>query len=149
MKRILLLFVGAIMLGCGGDRIPEPPKRTIRHSEPIYMDVSFVFGSEYAGVKSAASSSVAVFYTDDNDSLYLNKEWVRAIKAKMKNMSSDYVNVLLFNSKKNTPDVSKSGMQFPGKYDKYLVCGYWNFPNENSKFCYGGSKPDGNFKVCE
>lgn len=151
MKKILFVLIGVTLLGCNGNRIPDAPKTTIQPSEPTYMEVSFMYGSEYAGVKSAVSSSVVVFYTDDNDSLYLNKEWVRAIKEKMKNMSADYANVLLFDSKEHAPNVAASGMQYPEKYDKYMVCGYWKSPNGSTKFCYGGTKPDGsnNFKVCE
>ncbi|KAF0204694.1 MAG: hypothetical protein FD170_119 [Bacteroidetes bacterium] len=149
MKRHLLLLCTVFILGCNGNKIPDAPKTTIRPSEPTYMDVSFEFASQYAGDKSAVLSSVAVFYTNDNDSLFLNKEWAKAIKAKMKNMSADYANVLLFDSKEHTPNVETKGMQFPEKYNKYMVCGYWNHPNVSDRFCYGGVKPDGNFKVCE
>lgn len=151
MRMILFLFVGLMIFGCGGNSIPDEPETTFRDYEPPYREVSFVYHSDYEGVKSAALSSIVVFYTEDNDSLYLNKEWVRAIKAKMKNMSSAYSTVLLFDSKKHTPDVSKYGIQFPDRFENYMVCGMWNSVRGGTSFCYGGKKPDksNSFKFCE
>jgi hypothetical protein len=47
------------------------------------------------------------------------------------------------------PDVGIRGMEYDSKYDQSMVCGYWRYPNGNTKFCYGGVDQDGNFKFCK
>tara|TARA_B100000963_G_C22357430_1_gene550040 strand:+ start:93 stop:551 length:459 start_codon:yes stop_codon:yes gene_type:complete len=89
-----------------------------------------------------------VCYTDDPDSLWTNKEWSRKIKRKMSKLKSGDLTVLLFNSKKNTPNLNYySFFDYPQSLDKHMVCGYWRFNYE--KFCYGGVDEDGNFIKCE
>jgi len=144
MKKYLLLLSTVVILGCNPDKIPDSPKSTSYElQEEKFMEVSFIFGSEHQNQK------VAVFFTNDSDSLWTNAEWVEAIRHKMINLSSNYNTVLLFNSEHHTPNVNNSGMNYPQRFDKYMVCGYWVFPNGSTKFCYGGQKSDGNFKVCK
>ena len=107
------------------------------------MSVSFELGQKNL------SEGIIVAYTNDADSLWLNQEWVDAIKSKMENLSSTYSTVLLFNDEKNMPDVATTGMNYSLDHDKYMVCGYWIYPNGSRKFCYGGSKSDGNFRIWE
>ena len=47
------------------------------------------------------------------------------------------------------PNVSTKGMNYSSNYDRYMVCGYWKYPNGNRKFCYGGIKNNGSFKKCK
>ena len=118
MKQLLYFTIILALTSCNGNKIPEAPHQSKGGTkEAQLMNVSFEFGSQKEGI-------VTVFYTNDNDSLFLNKEWVKAVKAKMKNLSSDYANVLLFNSKENTPDVTTKGMGYSEKYDKHMVCGF-------------------------
>lgn len=105
--------------------------------------VSFISG------QGNRSEGIIVAYTEHADSLWLDKEWVKAIKSEMKKLSSTYSTVLLFSGEKNMPNVAVKGMNYSSDYDKYMVCGYWIYPNGNKKFCYGGVKSDGNFKKCE
>ena len=95
------------------------------------------------------SEGIIVAYTNDTDSLWLNEGWIKTIKNKMKNLSSTYSTVLLFNNEVNMPNVATIGMNYSSDYDKNMVCGYWVYPNGSEKFCYGGIKSDGNFKKCE
>ena len=107
------------------------------------MPVSFELGQKNI------NEGIIVAYTNDADILWLNEEWIKAIKNKMKNLSSDYSTVLLFNREINMPNVSTEGMNYSIDYDKNMVCGYWIYPNGNKKFCYGGVESNGSFKKCE
>jgi hypothetical protein len=133
-KVILLLIIVTALNSCTNNDSGKETKNL--------MNVSFEKGSlnKSAGIYAA--------YTNDPDSLWMNKEWVKSIKAKMKNLSSTYSTILLFNSKNNTPNVAVEGMNYSTDYDKYMVCGYWISSSGQNKFCYGGIKDDGNFKKC-
>jgi len=92
------------------------------------------------------SGKLMVAYTDDSDSLWTNEEWANAIKSKMR-INAEYSDILLFYGIEHTPDVSKFGWDYPEEYDKWMVAGYWRM--NYTKFCYGGLKEDGNFKICK
>ena len=80
-----------------------------------------------------------------------NSHWVvldQTICPKMSKLKSGDLTVLLFNSKKNTPNLNYySFFDYPQSLDKHMVCGYWRFNYE--KFCYGGVDEDGNSIKCE
>ena len=134
-KVILLLIIVTALNSCINS------DKSSKETENL-MNVSFEKGSlnKSAGIYAA--------YTNDADSLWMNKEWVKSIKAKMKNLSSSYSTIILFNSKNNTPNVAFEGMNYSADFDKYMVCGYWISSSGKNKFCYGGIKEDGNFKKC-
>ena len=133
MKKLLFIFLLFLLNNCTNKN----------NSDTInLMNVSFEKSS------TNKSAGIYVAYTNDADSLWINKEWVKSIKNKMVTLSSSYSIILLFNSKENTPDVAIIGMNYPTDYDKYMVCGYWKYPSGKKKFCYGGVKSDGNFKIC-
>lgn len=92
---------------------------------------------------------IYVAYTNDPDSMWSQKGWVKEIKRKMVNQSLKFNTVLLFSSIENTPNVALEGMSYSQEFDRFLVCGYWRYPNGRTKFCYGGVKQDGNFFHCE
>jgi len=136
MRKIyLLLIIVTTLNSCVNNDKSSKKAETL-------MNVSFEKGSlnKSAGIYAA--------YTNDADSLWMNKEWVKSIKTQMKNLSSSYSTILLFNSKNNTPNVAIKGMNYSIDFDKYMVCGYWLYPSGKRKFCYGGVKSDGNFKKC-
>jgi len=105
--------------------------------------VSFV-----QGTTNNDNRGIALAYTEDSDSLWNNSKWHKTIKIEIKNLAQKYSTVLLFDSKKNMPNVSQSGIQYPSWYDEHLVCGYWIYSNGDYKFCWGGVSSDGNFKNC-
>jgi len=136
MKKIyLLLIIVTALSSCVNN------DKSSKETENL-MNVSFEQGSLNK------SDGIYAAYTNDADSLWLNKEWVKSIEAKMKNLSSTYSTILLFNSKNNTPNVAAKGMNYSTDFDKYMVCGYWIYPTGETKFCYGGVKSDGNFEKC-
>ncbi|MAZ54501.1 MAG: hypothetical protein CMP55_01680 [Flavobacteriales bacterium] len=55
----------------------------------------------------------------------------------MSKLKSSNVNILLFNSKENTPNLNKLGFNYPTSYDKHMVCGLWKYSDRTEKFCYG------------
>ncbi len=140
MKNLFLILVATLFIGCNN---LEKNKKTDSINTDYLMPVSFELGP------SNKREKIIVAYTNDSDSLWLKYKWVTAIKIKMMNLSSNYSTILLFNKKENMPNVALKGMNYSSKYDKYMVCGYWVYPNGNKKFCYGGIKSDGNFKKCE
>ena len=71
---------------------------------------------------------------------------IREGRGKMSKLRSSNVNVLLFNSKENTPNISKLGFDYPTSFDKHMVCGLWKYNTE--KFCYGVDE-DGLWINCE
>jgi len=134
MRNVFIVILLALFFGCTG---------TNKKKADNSMSVSFELGQKNI------NKGVIVAYTNDPDSLWLNPDWIATVKNKMEGLSSTYSTVLLFNGKENMPNVASTGMDFSADYDKYMVCGYWIFPNGNKKFCYGGNKSDGNFKICE
>lgn len=140
MKKFLLILSTVVFFGCTNSGNKENSNTA---NEEKLMSVSFEIGQKNIG------AGVIVAYTNDADSLWLNEEWVKSIKSKMIKLSSSYSTVLLFNGEKNMPNVATKGMDYSLEYDKYMVCGYWIYPNGTKKFCFGGSKSDGNFKKCE
>ena len=139
MKKLLfVLVISGFMFGCNS----ENNKESDREDEVEVkneMEVSFEILHR--------QGNIIVGYTNDHDSLWINPEWYIAMKVKMKTQKNGDVTVLLFNSKENTPNITKLGFDYPSSFDKHMVCGYWKFNYE--KFCYGGIKEDGNFEVCE
>jgi Na+-transporting methylmalonyl-CoA/oxaloacetate decarboxylase gamma subunit len=114
----------------------ETPKVTKVEKKP--MKVSFN--------KVQQNGDLIVCYTGDSEDLWSNNEWKNEVKKKMKELNGN--TILLFNSYDNTPNIKQYGYGFPTMYDKYMVSGYWIYPNGNTKFCYGGVKDDGNFVKC-
>jgi len=60
--------------------------------------------------------------------------------------------VILFNSEKNTPDITnlrQIGKIYAQDYDKDIICKSWKYTTGVKKFCYGGIKEDGDFVFCE
>ena len=144
MKYLMILIIPFLFSCSKNEKSTQitsvhPPKTEIAKKD---IPVSFELGSQNS------NAGLIVFYTTDSDSLWLNSDWVDKIKNKMEARSNQYSTVLLFNSKNNTPNVISKGLDYPMKYDRYMVCGYWKYPNGNTQFCYGGMKSDGNFKVC-
>lgn len=135
MKKLLFILVVIVLNSCLDNNKNSTDTVNL-------MNVSFEEGSINK------EEGIYVAYTNDADSLWMDKEWVKSIKIKMKDLSSSYSTVLLFNSKENTPKVAVKGMNYSTNYDKYMVCGYWIYPTGKKKFCYGGVKSDGNFKKC-
>jgi hypothetical protein len=135
-KIFLLLIVVNALNGCVNN------DRSSKVTED-QMKVSFEQGSLNK------SNGIYAAYTNDADSLWMNEEWVKSVKNQMKNLSSSYSTILLFNNKNNTPNVAAKGMNYSTDFDKYLVCGYWLYPSGKQKFCYGGVKSDGNFEKCD
>ena len=136
MKKIyLLLFIITALYSCVNNN--KNSKET-----KYLMKVSFEKGS------SNSREGIYVAYTNDDEGLWVNDEWVKSIKAKMKNLSSSYSTVLLFYGEDNTPNVASKGMNYSANFDKHMVCGYWQYPSGKTKFCYGGVKGDGNFRNC-
>ena len=146
MKKIyiLLIVLGAFSSCINNNKNSKGTENNVESSKKTEspMNVSFEKGS------SNKSDGIYVAYTNDPDTLWLNYEWSNSIKTKMENLSSSYSIILLFDSKKHTPNVAVKGMNYSSKYDKYMVCGYWVYPNWETKFCYGGVKSDGNFRIC-
>jgi hypothetical protein len=130
MKNLFFLFLSLALLSCSNNSKRNSTDTT-----------SFILSSKQADV-------VAVFYTEDNDSLFLNPDWLAEVKSKMKAESKHYPNVMLFNGKENTPNVEVVGMQFPETYEDHLVCGYWVYPTGKTSFCYG-RKEGNNWYKCE
>jgi len=139
MKKLLLILSVIIFFSCtdSGNKKSNNSSKTTK-----LMSVSFVAGQRND------DAGILVAYTNDAGNLWLNTEWVKAIKSRMKILSS-YSTILLFNNEKNMPNVATEGMNYSSDYDKYMVCGYWIYPNGSRKFCYGGVKEDGNFRKCE
>jgi hypothetical protein len=133
MRNTLLLFLGILIIGCSS------PKQS---NEEDLMEISFIEGS------SNMTDGILVAYTDDPDSLWFNNDWIKAVQIKMRELSRKHSTILLFDSEKNMPNVIIKGLDYPAEYDKFLVCGYWVYPNGNLKFCFGGVKIDGNFFRC-
>ncbi len=94
------------------------------------------------------TNDILIAYTNDHDSLWSKIEWVGEVKGIMKDLSNNHNMILLFDSKEHTPNVARDGMNYSVHYDKWMVCGYWIYPNGSKKFCYGGVKPDNNFNYC-
>ena len=129
MKKLFPILV--ILLGCNIENK--------ENTDPISFEIS----------QKNESEKIIAAYTDDPDSLWTNEEWVESLKNEMKNLSSNYSTILLFDSENNIPDVATQGMNYSSDYDVYMVGGYWVYPNGNVQFCYGGRDKDGNFKKCE
>ena len=119
----------------------EVKKEKVKKVKKVKKEIKVSFN------KLHQSGNLIVCYTEDSESLWMNKEWTKKIKQKMSKLKSGDLNVLLFNSKKNTPNVNKLGFDYPQSYDKHMVCGFWRFNYE--KFCYGGIDSSGNFLKCE
>jgi hypothetical protein len=96
-----------------------------------------------------SSDGILVAYTSDSDSLWMDVTWINGIQKKMIKLSSSYSTILLFDSRDHTPDVSSIGMGYHESYDKYMICGYWIYPNGSKKFCYGGMDENGNWNKCK
>jgi hypothetical protein len=151
MKNLsLVLFLSVVFLASCSN--PVKKKETQNKVSPVklrkvppvkFRKISFKL------VSYNTDAGIVVAYTKDTKSLWLDKDWVASVRVKMIELSIDYKTILLFSSKKHTPDVAATGMNYSTKYDQYMVSGYWIFPNGNSRFCYGGTKSDGNFRVCE
>ena len=130
----ILVFCG-LLFSCGNNE-KSTPKNKVKEKKEIEVSFNQLY----------RSGNLIVGYTKDSDSLWTNKEWLNIVKRKMSNLTNDNVNVLLFNSKENTPNVSKLGFDYPQSFDKHMVCGFWRFNNE--KFCYGVDE-DGLWINCE
>ena len=126
---LVIVFCG-FLFSCGNNEKSSKEKKEI--------EVSFN--------KLYEKGNLIVCYTEDSDSLWTNKEWIRKVRGKMSKLRSSNVNVLLFNSKENTPNISKLGFDYPTSFDKYMVCGLWKYNTE--KFCYGVDE-DGLWINCE
>ncbi len=149
MKKVyLLLIIVVAFSSCVNNERNSKKTESIVNNEEIsketenQMNVSFEKGSLNK------SNGIYAAYTNDADTLWMNEEWVKSIETKMINLSSSYSTILLFNSKSNTPNVAIKGMNYSTDFDKYMVCGYWVYTNGKTKFCYGGVKSDGNFRIC-
>ncbi|MDB4859536.1 hypothetical protein OAH62_01490 [Candidatus Marinimicrobia bacterium] len=88
-----------------------------------------------------------IIYTSDNNrdkmkvGYFVNTKWDDSdwVSRLEYELQSHYLNtVIIFSSKKNTPNVSTKGMNYRTKYDKYMEAGYWRFPTGKRQFCYGG-----------
>ena len=126
---LVIVFCG-FLFSCGNNEKSSKEKKEI--------EVSFN--------KLYEKGNLIVCYTEDSDSLWTNKEWIRKVRGKMSKLRSSNVNVLLFNSKENTPNISKLGFDYPTSFDKHMVCGLWKYNTE--KFCYGVDE-DGLWINCE
>jgi len=140
MKKSLFIISTIWFISCADSGIKKENNLVIPSK---LMTVSFVEGQRNN------NAGIIVAFTSDADSLWLKEEWVKSIKSKMKNLSSTYSTVLLYDDEKNMPNVSTKGMDYSLDYDRYMVCGYWKSLNGNEKFCYGGVKSDNNFKNCQ
>lgn len=140
MKNLLLILLLTLFFSCTNS---ENNKNDNTVKGDKFQSVSFVLGQKNI------SEGIVVAFTNDIDSLWLKKEWTTSIKNKMKNLSSTYSTVLLFNKEENIPKVAVTGMDYSLDYDKNMVCGYWIYPSGTKQFCFGGIKDDGNFKKCE
>ena len=99
--------------------------------------------------KTSKNNGIAAAYTDAPDSLWTQREWVGAIRGRMEGLSGKYDTVLLFSSREHTPNVREYGMEYPQRYDRWLVAGYWKYPTRKTRFSYGGTGPDGNFRCSD
>lgn len=130
MKILCLIISLILFLGC-------------TKSEEKLMSVSFEI------VHSNETDGIIVAYTNDPESLWTNEEWSIAIEAKMKDLSTSYSNVLLFDDVSHVPNVAVEGVHFSGPlYDKYTICGYWLFADGKKTFCYGGYDSEGTWRLC-
>jgi hypothetical protein len=136
MKLALPIILLILISGCKNIKAPSSDA-----GESI--TVSFINGT------SNSSSGIAVAYTEDSDSLWMDVRWVNFVKLKMRKLALSYPTVILFDGEDNMPDVGIYGIEYDSKYDQHMVCGYWKYSNGNTKFCYGGVKADGNFNVCK
>ncbi len=135
---VLAVLGGLFLLGI---LLPENPERQVAGKPEMSVSFTVLFTTAKGG-------GVAAAYTDDPDSLWLKKEWVDRVKARMERLSHKYDTVLLFDAKDHTPDVARFGMEYPQHYDRWMVAGFWKYPTGAAKFCYGGSDPNGNLRHC-
>ena len=113
MKKIyLLLFIITTLYGCVNNNKNSKGTKNL-------MKVSFEKGS------SNSREGIYVAYTNDEEGLWVNDEWVKSIKAKMKNLSSSYSTVLLFYGEDNTPNVASKGMNYSANGLWILAISIW------------------------
>ncbi len=105
---ILLLGIGYLIDFVSNQ---SPPK------EPIYK-----MKLQPSSIYEEGKLRVVSIFTPDLD-WYGMEEYAKAYK----NMNMT-VAVFFFSDSQNTPDVSKAGMAFEKKYQKYCVMGYWSYP---------------------
>ena len=144
MKKLIFILIIISIIGC--DQLKEKSSETREkqtEKKEGLMKVSFL------AVNKNKDLGLLVAYTNDIDSLWLDDEWNKSIHHQMKELSKSFSTILLFDSEEHTPNVKDEGMSFAQSYDKYMVCGFWVYPNGGNKYCYGGIKKDGNFKICK
>ena len=92
IKNIILGVLIIVFTGCGG--IKKEGSSSDFKSE---METSFEVLYKY--------KKNLVAYTNDNYSLWNNKQWAKEIKHKMAKLSKNYSVILMFNKKENTPNI--------------------------------------------
>lgn len=138
MKKLNIVLISVfcgLLFSCGNSE-KSTPKNKIKIDKKT--EVSFN--------KLYQNGNLIVCYTDDSDSLWTDIHWRTKIRSNMSRLKDGNLNVLLFNSKENTPNISVLGFDYPTSYDKNMVCGYWRFNYE--RFCYGGVDEENNFIEC-
>ena len=145
---IFIVFAILFVIGLISSLVNSPSSRdrnSVANIEKRKNEIIISFEEGYSN----PSQSLYVAYTNDPDSMWANEKWKSLIKKTILKKANRYSTILVFDSKENTPNIAKSGMNYPQKYDRYMVCGYWSYPTGLKRFCYGGTKPDGNFVKCE
>ena len=136
IHKVKLYLKLAIILAVLFTQCKNPAKNTVEDE----MEVSFRFHS--------CNEVVYLAFTEDSDSLWENEEWLNKMRHEM-SMEFRFRAVVVFNSKEHIPKVEKDSINFPKEYDKYVVCEFWRFKNDSTRFCYGGINQDREFKYCK
>ena len=142
---LLLPFAVILMGSCTKKKDDSNDRNSAANIEKRKNEIIVSLEDGYSNTR----KRVYAAYTNDPDSMWDNEKWKSSIKKKILKKANRYSTILIFDSKENTPNVTKKGMNYPKKYDRYMVCGYWSYPTGLKKFCYGGVKPDGFFEKCE
>jgi hypothetical protein len=97
--------------------------------------------------RSEKHGGIVVAYTNDPDSLWSNEVWLGAILKKMQVASVGYSNIILFDSREHTPNVSEVGLDYSEAFEQWRIALLFKFPTK-SRFCYTVPGSDGNLGNC-